>query len=174
MIKHPYYSKKVIEHFTNPKNVGKMKNYDGLGKAGNLKCGDIMYFYIKVGKDKGGREVIKDISFETLGCAIAIANTSLLTTMVKGRALEEALKITKDDLVKKLGQVPVVKIHCSLLAIDALGEAIYDYFLRNKKLISKKLQERHERVEKNKEIIEKRHEEIVKLKGELYKKTKTK
>lgn len=164
------YSKEVMRHFTNPQNVGKMKNYDGLGKAGNLTCGDIMYLYIKVSKNKKGKETIKDISFETFGCAIAIANTSLLTAMVKGKTIEDALRITKDDLLKKFGNIPFVKIHCSLLAVDALGEAIYDYLSKNKKPIPKKLKERHERVEKDKEIIEERHRELVELEEELHRK----
>ena len=167
------YSKEVMKHFTNPQNVGKMKNYDGLGKAGNLTCGDIMHLYIKVSKNKKGKETIKDISFETFGCAIAIANTSLLTTLVKGRTLEEALKIVKEDLMKRFGRVPIVKIHCSLLAVDALGEAIYDYFLKNKKPIPKELQERHGRVKRDKEIIETRHKELVEIEEELHKKTKS-
>jgi nitrogen fixation NifU-like protein len=162
------YSKEVMRHFTNPQNVGKMRNYDGLGKAGNLTCGDIMYLYLKIGKDKKGREIIKDIKFETFGCAVAIANTSLLTTMVKGKTLEEALKITKEDLLKKFGQVPI--IHCSLLAVDALGEAIYDYLSKQKRHIPKELQERHERAERDKNIIEKRHGELAELEEKLHKK----
>jgi nitrogen fixation NifU-like protein len=164
------YSKEVMRHFTNPQNVGKMRNYDGLGKAGNLTCGDIMYLYLKIGKDKKGREIIKDIKFETFGCAVAIANTSLLTTMVKGKTLEEALKITKEDLLKKFGQVPIMKIHCSLLAVDALGEAIYDYLSKQKRHIPKELQERHERAERDKNIIEKRHGELAELEEKLHKK----
>jgi nitrogen fixation NifU-like protein len=92
--------------------------------------------------------------------------------MVKGKTLEEALKITKEDLLKKFGQVPIVKIHCSLLAVDALREAIYDYLLRNKKSIPEKLQEWHRRVEKEKKIIEERHKELLKLEEELHKKSK--
>ena len=167
------YSKEVMKHFTHPQNVGKMKNYDGLGKAGNLKCGDIMYIYIKVKRDKRGKEIIKDISFETFGCAIAIANTSLLTTIVKGRTLEEVLKVTKEDLVKKFGQLPIVKIHFSLLAVDTLGEAIYDYLSKNKKSIPEELQERHERVEIDKEIIETKHKELMEIEEELHKKKKS-
>ena len=163
------YSKEIMKHFTRPQNVGKMKNYDGIGKTGNLTCGDIMYLYIKVGKDKRNREIIKDISFETFGCTVAIANTSLLTTMVKGKTLKEVLKITKDDLLKKFGHVPLIKIHCSLLAVDALGEAIYDYLLRNKKLIPKELQGHHERVKRDKEITERRHKELVEIEEGLHK-----
>jgi len=121
------YSKEIMKHFRHPRNVGKMRDYDGIGKAGNLYCGDLMWLYIKVGKDKQGKEIIKQASFSTLGCAVAIANTSLLTTMIKRKTLKEAMKITKEDLIKKLGGVPLFKIHCSLLAVDALTEAIYNY-----------------------------------------------
>ena len=157
-----------MKHFKNPQNVGKIKNPDGLGRAGNLTCGDIMYLYLKITRDKKGREIIKDIKFETFGCTVAIANTSLLTTMVKGKTLEEAMKITKDDLIKKFGEIPIFKIHCSLLAVDALAAAICDYFLKNKKPIPKELQAKHERIEREKKEIERRHAELVKLEEELH------
>jgi len=163
------YSKEIMKHFTRPQNVGKMKDYDGLGKAGNLTCGDIMYLYIKVGKNKAGQEIIKKVSFETFGCTVAIANTSLLTTMVKGKTLQQALRITKDDLIKKFGQVPMVKIHCSLLAVDALSQALYDYYLRSGKAVPRELLERHERAEKIGKEIEKRHAELVGFEEELHK-----
>ena len=113
------YSKEVMKHFKHPQNVGKMKSPSAVGKVGNLRCGDIMYLYIKVEKDKKGREVIKDVKFETYGCTVAIANTSLLTTMVKGKTIEQAMKIKKEDLIKRFGNVPFIKIHCSMLAVDA-------------------------------------------------------
>lgn len=164
------YSKEVMKHFTKPQNVGRMKDYDGLGKAGNLTCGDIMYLYIKIGKNKSGEEIIKDVSFETFGCTVAIANTSLLTTMVKGKALQKAMKITKDDLIKKFGGVPMVKIHCSLLAVDALGQAIYDYYKRKGKAVPAGLRQMHERAEKVGKEIEKRHSALVGLEEELHRK----
>lgn len=164
------YSKEIMKHFKNPQNIGKLKNPDGLGKAGNLQCGDIMYLYLKIGKDKKGREIIKNIKFETFGCTVAIANTSLLTTMVRGKPLEDAMKITKDDLIKKFGRVPILKIHCSLLTVDALTEAIYDYFVKNKKPISKEFQTKHERIEKEKREIGRRHAELIKLEEEMHKK----
>lgn len=157
-----------MEHFRNPKNVGKMKDYDGLGKAGNLRCGDIMYLYIKVGKNKKKEKIIKDISFETFGCTVAIANTSLLTTMVKGKTLKEAMKISKEDLLKELGEVPSIKVHCSILATDALAEAIYDYFKRNKEPIPKELEKEHERIKKAEKIIEKKHAELVKIEKKIH------
>lgn len=163
------YSKEVMSHFKNPKNVGRIKNADALGKVGNLKCGDIMYLYLKVGKNKKGQEIIKDIKFETFGCTVAIANTSLLTTMVKGKTLETALKITKNDLVKKFKNVPIVKVHCSLLAVDALSEAVYNYYNKQKKKISSKLEEKHQKAERIGNEIKHRHSALHKLEEELHK-----
>lgn len=163
------YSNEVMKHFKAPQNVGKMENADGLGKVGNLRCGDIMYLYLKIVKNKKGEEVIKDVKFETFGCTVAIANTSLLTTIIKGKTLEEALKVTKDDLVKKFGNVPMIKVHCSMLAVDALAEAIYDYCVKNKKPISEELQERHERAEKIGQELGHRHSELVELEENLHK-----
>ena len=164
------YSKEVIKHFRHPRNVGKLKNPSAVGKAGNIVCGDIMYLYLKIGKNRAGKEIIKNIKFETYGCAIAIANTSLLTMMVKGKTLEEAAKITKNDLIKKFGQVPLIKIHCSMLAVDALSEAIYDYFKKGGKPISQDLLAKHERIQKEAEEIEHHHGGLVELEEELHKK----
>ena len=150
--------------------MGRMKNPSCSGRAGNMVCGDIMYLYLKITKDKKGREIIKDVKFETFGCTVAIANTSLLTTMVKGKTLEAASKITKEDLIKKFKQVPLIKIHCSLLAVDALSEAIYDYFLKNNRSISPELEKKHERVQKEEKEIEHKHEGLVELEEKLHKK----
>ncbi|MDP2664016.1 MAG: iron-sulfur cluster assembly scaffold protein [bacterium] len=163
------YSKEIMKHFKHPQNVGKMKNPSAVGKVGNLRCGDIMYLYLKVEKDKKGREMIKDVKFETYGCTVAIANTSLLTTMIKGKTMEQAMKITKEDLIKKFGNVPFVKVHCSMLAVDALNEAVYDYYLKNKKKITKELQKKHKMAEKVGEEIGKRHKELVELEENLHK-----
>lgn len=163
------YSEKIMEHFRHPRNIGKMKDYDGLGKTGNPLCGDIMWLYIKVGKNKQGKEIIKKASFSTLGCAVAIANTSLLTSLIKGKTLNEAMKITRKDLIKELGKVPPFKIHCSLLAVDALIEAIHDYLSKDKRPIPKKLQERHRRIKKEKKEIEKRYKEWIKIEEEMHK-----
>jgi len=116
------YSKKVMQHFENPKNIGEIKNADGIGEVGNLRCGDVMKISIKVEKN-----VIKDIKFKTFGCVAAISTSSILTEIVKGKTIKQAKAITKDDIVKELGGLPNVKIHCSLLAIDALKAAIKDY-----------------------------------------------
>ena len=142
------YSKEIMQHFRHPRNVGEMKKYDGLGKVGNPICGDVLWLYIKIGKDKKGREMIKRASFSTFGCTVAIANSSLITTLVKGKTLEEAMKITREGLLKKLKKVPPIKIHCSVLAVDALSEAIYDYLSKNKKMVPEELQKKHEKIEK--------------------------
>ena len=121
------YTKKVMEHFLHPKNMGEIKNADGTGKVGNPVCGDIMEMYIKVGKNKKGEEIIKDIKFKTLGCAAAIATSSALTELAKGKTLKQAEKIKREDIAKALGGLPPVKMHCSNLATDALKAAIADY-----------------------------------------------
>ena len=121
------YSKKVIEHFKHPHNQGKIKNADAIGQVGNPSCGDVMKIYLKIGKNKKGEKIIKDIKFETLGCAAAISVSSVLTVLVKGKTITEALKITKDKIVKDLGGLPPVKIHCSMLGIEALHQAIEKY-----------------------------------------------
>lgn len=159
------YTKKVIEHFQSPHNYGRMKNPDGLGKAGNIICGDIMHLYIKIGKNKKGREIIKDISFETFGCVAAISTSSIVTDLAKGKTLPEALEIDSNKVVKSLGGLPPIKFHCSLLAIDALSEAIYDYLSKNRKEIPEKLQKRHQRIEKEKKEIKKRYKKWLKGKN---------
>lgn len=117
--------------FMNPKNMGEIKNPDGVGKVGNPMCGDIMWVYIKVGKDKKRKEIIKDIKFKTFGCAAAIATSSMITQVAKGKTLEEAEKIKYKEVVDSLGGLPPIKIHCSHLAIEALNKAIANY--KNKK-----------------------------------------
>ena len=118
-----------METFKNPHNYGRMKNPDGIGKVGNPVCGDVMWLYIKVDKN----EKIKDIKFETFGCVAAISTSSIITDLVKGKTIKEALKITKDDIVKSLGGLPKIKYHCSVLAVDALKEAVKDYNGKKKK-----------------------------------------
>ena len=120
------YSEKVMEHFQNPKNMGEMENPDAVGDAGNPVCGDQMKIYIKV-KDN----TITDISFKTFGCAAAIATSSMITEMAKGKKLEEAYGITRDDVAEGLEGLPKTKMHCSNLASDALKEAIKDYINKN-------------------------------------------
>jgi len=161
------YSKKVLEHFKNPHNFGRMKKPDGVGKVGNILCGDIMHIYIKVGKDKKGREIIKDIKFETFGCVAALATSSVITDLAKGKILKKALKIDKKKVIKSLGGLPVIKIHCSVLATGALSEAIYDYLSKAKKKISKDLQLEHERIEKGLKIIKKRYKRYRELEKKI-------
>jgi len=127
------YSKKVIEHFTRPHNQGTIKNPSGVGMVGNPVCGDLMKIYIKVDKNKQGEEYIKNIKFETLGCASAIATSSMITELAKGKTLDEALKITRNDVADALEGLPPIKMHCSNLADDGLHQAIKDYQAKNKK-----------------------------------------
>jgi nitrogen fixation NifU-like protein len=124
------YTKKVLEHFTKPHNQGRIKNADGIGVAGNPVCGDLMKIYIQVQKD-----TIKDIKFETLGCAAAIATSSMVTELAKNKPLGEAEKITRGDVAKSLEGLPPLKMHCSNLATNALKKAIADY--RSKKIRKK-------------------------------------
>lgn len=127
------YSKTIIKHFQNPKNYGRMKNPSGTGKVGNPVCGDVLWLYIKVKKDKKtGKEIITDSKFETLGCVVAIAVSSILTTMVIGKTIEQAEKITKKDILKKIGSVPPIKEHCSVLGAEALQKAIKNYQINQK------------------------------------------
>lgn len=116
------YSKKVMEHFTKPRNVGEIKNPDGVGTVGNPTCGDLMTIYIKV---KDGK--LTDIKFKTFGCASAIATSSMITEIAKGKTLEEAKNISRDDVAKELDGLPPLKMHCSNLAADALRAAIQNY-----------------------------------------------
>jgi nitrogen fixation NifU-like protein len=121
------YSDKVLEHFKHPHNQGVIKDADAIGEVGNPVCGDVMKIYIKV-KDC----IIEDVKFETLGCAAAIAVSSALTDLVKGKTIDEALKITKDKIVEDLGGLPAQKVHCSMLGVEALHKAIEEYKNKNK------------------------------------------
>jgi nitrogen fixation NifU-like protein len=125
------YSKKALQHFSNPKNMGEMKDADGIGTVGNPVCGDVMKLFIKVKKVKG-KEIIKDIKFQTFGCVAAIATSSVMTEIAKGKTLEEAQKLSREDIAKALGGLPAIKLHCSVLVVDALKAAIKDYRGRRK------------------------------------------
>ncbi|UCD26793.1 MAG: Fe-S cluster assembly scaffold protein NifU [Candidatus Bathyarchaeota archaeon] len=116
------YSEKVMDHFTNPRNVGEIADPDGVGTVGNPVCGDLMTVYIKV-KDKK----LEDVKFKTFGCGAAIATSSMITELAKGRTIEEAQEITRGDVAESLGGLPPLKMHCSNLAADALHAAIKDY-----------------------------------------------
>ena len=122
------YSKKVMDHFMSPRNVGEIKDADGIGEIGNPVCGDMMTFYIKVKDNK-----VDDVKFKTFGCGAAIAVSSMVSEMAKGKTLEDALKITNKNVAKELGGLPKNKLHCSNLGADALHKAIENY-LKNKKI----------------------------------------
>jgi nitrogen fixation NifU-like protein len=121
------YTKKVIEHFQSPHNLGKMKNPNAVGEVGNPVCGDLMRIYLKIKKNKKGDSVIDDIKFETLGCVAAIATSSMITELAKGKTFSEAMKIKFSDVEKSLGSLPPVKKHCADLAVRALRAAIENY-----------------------------------------------
>ena len=120
------YSDLVMDHFRNPRNMGEIPDADGVGQVGNPTCGDIMKMYIKVGK-KDNQEVIDDVKFQTLGCGAAIATSSMVTEMVKGKTLDQAQTVTNQAVAEALGGLPPVKMHCSNLAADAVHAAIEDY-----------------------------------------------
>ena len=119
------YSEKVMEHFANPRNVGEMKDYSGVGEVGNPKCGDIMRMYIKVENN-----VITDVKFMTFGCGAAIATSSMATELIKGKTLEQALQLTNKAVMEALDGLPPVKVHCSVLAEQAIKAAISDYYTK--------------------------------------------
>lgn len=121
------YTEKVMDHFTNPRNVGELENADGVGEVGNAKCGDIMRIYLDIEGD-----IIKDVKFKTFGCGAAVATSSMVTEMVKGKTIDEAMVISNAAVAEALGGLPPAKMHCSNLAADALHEAIKNY--RDKQL----------------------------------------
>ncbi len=120
------YSEKVMEYFSNPRNVGKIDDADGIGEVGNAKCGDIMKIYLKINDD-----IITDVKFNTFGCAAAIATSSMATEMIKGKKLEEALALTNKAVMEALEGLPPAKVHCSVLAEEAIKAAIADYYTKN-------------------------------------------
>ena len=128
------YSEKVVEHYTNPRNVGKIENASGIGEVGNPICGDIMKMFIKVENN-----IITDVKFKTFGCGAAIATSSISTEMIKGKTLEEALQLKNTDVVNSLGGLPAVKLHCSVLAEEAIHEAIADYYRKEGKLTEEEI-----------------------------------
>ena len=120
------YSDKVMDHFTNPRNVGEIEGADGVGEVGNAKCGDIMKIYLKVEDN-----VIQDVKFKTYGCGSAIASSSIATEMIKGKSVQEALNLTNKAVAEALDGLPPVKMHCSVLAEQAIKKALQDYALKN-------------------------------------------
>lgn len=121
------YSKTVLEHFKNPKNMGEIENPDGIGEIGNPMCGDVMKVYIKVNKGEKGKEYLEEVKFQTFGCAAAIASSSMTTQIAKGKTLEEAEKLTMNNVIEELGELPKIKMHCSSMAIQGLRKAIKNY-----------------------------------------------
>ncbi len=119
------YSDKVFDHFSNPRNVGEIENADGIGEVGNAKCGDIMKMYIKV--DNG---IISDVKFKTFGCGAAVATSSMATELIKGKSIDDALKLTNKAVVEALDGLPPVKLHCSVLAEQAIKAALSDYYMK--------------------------------------------
>jgi nitrogen fixation NifU-like protein len=156
------YTDRVIDHFRHPHNMGRLESYSAIGKVGNIVCGDVMWLYIKVDKDPTGREILADISWETFGCTAAIATSSMVSDLAKGKTLDEAIAITNRDVAQELGGLPPVKMHCSALAADALNEAIFAYLSAKGREIPPALVRRHERIEKEMAAIEKRYAAFLK------------
>ncbi|MBQ8435452.1 MAG: Fe-S cluster assembly scaffold protein NifU [Oscillospiraceae bacterium] len=119
------YSEEVVDHFSNPRNVGEIEDANGIGEVGNAKCGDIMKIYMKITNG-----IIEDVKFKTFGCGAAIATSSMATELIKGKPIEDALKLTNKAVVEALGGLPAVKIHCSVLAEQAIKSALSDYYTR--------------------------------------------
>ena len=120
------YSEKVMDHFKNPRNVGEIEDADGVGEVGNAKCGDIMKIYLKIDDDK-----ITDAKFHTFGCGSAIASSSMATEMIKGKPISEAMELSNKAVVEALDGLPAHKLHCSVLAEEAVKAALYDYYTKN-------------------------------------------
>lgn len=120
------YSEKVMDHFKNPRNVGVIENADGVGEVGNAKCGDIMRIYLKIDHD-----IITDVKFETFGCGSAIASSSMATELIKGKPVSEALELTNKAVAEALDGLPAYKMHCSVLAEEAIKSALLDYYTKN-------------------------------------------
>lgn len=141
------YTEKVMEHFANPKNMGEIENPDGIGTVGNAKCGDIMRIYLKIEDN-----IVKDVKFKTFGCGAAIATSSMATELVKGKSIHEALNVTNKAVMDALGGLPRAKVHCSLLAEEALQSALWDYAKKNNIII--------EGLKEPKEVDHHEHEDI--------------
>ena len=134
------YSEKVMDHFTNPRHVGEIENADGVGVVGNAKCGDIMKMYLKIDEN----DVIVDCKFKTFGCGAAIATSSMATELVKGHTVEEALKLTNSAVVEALEGLPPVKVHCSVLAEEAIKTAVADYYKKIGRPVDFEIEKDHE------------------------------
>ncbi|MDD4122738.1 MAG: iron-sulfur cluster assembly scaffold protein [Candidatus Pacebacteria bacterium] len=154
------YSNKVLKFFKRPKHSGQMKNPDTIGTAGSLHCGDTMAIYLKIAKNKKNQEFIKDVKYKTFGCVAAIASSEALARIIKKKTLKECLELKNNDLVYELHGLPDIKIHCSLIGIDALTDAIYLYYSKNHpELITKELQDKEDEINRKKQILETRYKE---------------
>lgn len=155
------YNSKIVEHFMNPRNVGEIPNADGVGTVGHPSCGDIVRIYIKV-ESQNENKIIKEVRFKTFGCTTAIATSSIATELIKGKTIQEALSIKNEDVAKALGGLPSIKMHCSVLAGDALKAAIADYYKKNgqDKLLEEVMQE--SKVHEEKELFAREKEQETK------------
>lgn len=144
------YSEKVMDHFSNPRNVGEIQDASGVGTVGNAKCGDIMRMYLDIDKDG----IIQDVKFKTFGCGAAVATSSIATELVKGKTVQEALEVTNKSVVDALDGLPPVKIHCSLLAEEAIHAALWDYATKNNIVINGLKQPKDDVHEDEEELIE--------------------
>ena len=129
------YTKEVMDHFMNPRNVGELENANGIGQVGNAKCGDIMKIYLNIDEN----DIITDVKFNTFGCGAAIATSSVATEMIKGKSILEAMKVRNKDVIDALGELPAVKIHCSVLAEQAVQAAVMDFYKRSNREIPMEL-----------------------------------
>ena len=134
------YSEKVMDHFSNPRNVGEIDNADGVGTVGNAKCGDIMKIYLKIDEN----DIITDCKFKTFGCGAAIATSSMATELIKGKSVSEALKLTNSVVVEALEGLPPVKVHCSVLAEEAVKSAVADYYTKIGRPVDFEIEKDHE------------------------------
>ncbi|MBN1858341.1 iron-sulfur cluster assembly scaffold protein [Candidatus Bipolaricaulota bacterium] len=151
------YNEQVMEHFREPRNHGKLARYSAVGKVGNILCGDVMWMYILVERAENGEDIIADISWETFGCTAAIATSSMVSVLAKGKTVDEAITITNSQVAAELGGLPAPKMHCSSLAADALNEAIHEYFIAEKRPIPATLEQRHERIARHRKELEDRY-----------------
>jgi nitrogen fixation NifU-like protein len=125
------YSEKVMDHFRNPRNLGRIENADAVGEAGNAKCGDIMTIYLKIADGDNGKKTIEDVKFETFGCGSAIASSSMATELIKGKSIDDALNLSNKAVAEALDGLPAYKMHCSVLAEEAIKAAVKDYYDKN-------------------------------------------
>lgn len=153
-----FYTQEVMEHFLHPHHAGALAEYDAVGEVGNVVCGDVMRIYLKIEPDDNQQLCIANISFETYGCGAAIATSSVTCDLALGKTLQEALALNKQAVIEQLQYLPAQKIHCSILAIDALHEAIYQYYQYKKHPIPENLAKIHQRLTKQKEILKKQYQ----------------